>query len=66
MPIFEYACEKCAYKFDRLVMHAGSEVKCPICQSPAQKLYSSFAIGHSPVSTSNPTADFEPKICKNC
>jgi putative FmdB family regulatory protein len=66
MPLFEYACEGCAYKFDRLVLSANSEVKCPICQGPVKKLYSSFAVGHSQTSGFNSAAPFEPKICKNC
>jgi len=66
MPLFEYTCEKCALKFDRLVLRADSEVKCPMCQSRVKKLYSSFAVGHAQVSAFNPTASFEPKVCKNC
>jgi putative FmdB family regulatory protein len=66
MPLFEYNCEKCTYKFEKLVLSPGSEVKCPLCQNQVKKLYSSFAIGHSGVSSFNPTADFEPKICRNC
>jgi len=66
MPLFEYTCEKCAYKFDQLVLRSDSEVKCPICQNRVKKLYSSFAVGHSQVSGSNFPADFEPKVCKNC
>jgi putative FmdB family regulatory protein len=66
MPIFEYTCEKCAYKFERVVLHAGSEVKCPMCQSPVQKLYSSFAVGHSPNAAADLPDSFGPKMCKNC
>lgn len=66
MPLFEYSCEKCTYKFDRLVLHSDTEVKCPICQSRVKKLYSSFAVGHSQASGFNPAAHFEPKVCKSC
>ncbi len=66
MPIFEYTCEKCNNKFDQLVLRADSEVKCPVCRNPVKKLYSSFAVGHSQVSASNPMTSFEPKICRNC
>ncbi len=66
MPLFEYACEKCTYQFDQLVLHADTEVKCPICQKPAKKLFSKSAVGHSQPSGFNPAAEFEPKICKNC
>jgi putative FmdB family regulatory protein len=66
MPIFEYTCEKCDYRFDRLMIRSDSEVKCPICQNRVKKLYSSFSVGHSQVSAFNPQASFEPKLCKNC
>ncbi|MBI5579564.1 MAG: zinc ribbon domain-containing protein [Deltaproteobacteria bacterium] len=66
MPIFEYTCEKCEYRFDQLMIRADSEVKCPICRSRVKKLYSSFSVGHSQFSASNLPASFEPKMCKNC
>jgi putative FmdB family regulatory protein len=66
MPLFEYTCEKCTNKFERLVLTSNSEVRCPICQSQVKKLFSSFAVGHSDPSSFNPAASFEPKICRNC
>jgi putative FmdB family regulatory protein len=66
MPIFEYNCKKCGYKFDRMVFRADNEVKCPICQSRVEKLFSSFAVGRSQGTGFNPSPSFEPKICKNC
>ena len=66
MPIFEYACEKCDYRFDRLVLRADSDVKCPLCQSKAKKLFSSFAVGHAQASGSSLPDSFEPKLCRNC
>jgi putative FmdB family regulatory protein len=31
MPIYEYNCEHCSYKFDKLVMSPNAEMKCPLC-----------------------------------
>ena len=31
MPIYEYNCEHCSYKFDKLVMSHNTHVKCPLC-----------------------------------
>lgn len=44
MPIYEYACEACETKFEKLVRRATDEVTCPSCQSPniAQQ-WSTFA-----------------------
>ncbi len=35
MPIYEYKCEKCGYKFEKLVLASSGEPKvgCPRCQS---------------------------------
>lgn len=66
MPIFEYTCEKCNYRFDRLVLRADSDVKCPLCQSEVKKLFSSFAVGHAQASASNLPDSFGPKLCRNC
>jgi len=45
MPIFEYRCESCDSKFEKLVRRAGDAVECPKC-GPSSKLevqYSTFA-----------------------
>lgn len=44
MPIFEYACEACDHKFEKLVFNDRVEVACPACQSlRLRKLFSVFA-----------------------
>jgi putative FmdB family regulatory protein len=45
MPIFEYLCEDCGNKFEKLVRRPGTEaVLCPSCgQSHLEQQYSSFA-----------------------
>ncbi|HEY4361675.1 MAG TPA: zinc ribbon domain-containing protein [Bryobacteraceae bacterium] len=45
MPIFEYKCEDCGSKFEKLVRRPGAEdVLCPSCgQSHLEQQYSSFA-----------------------
>jgi putative FmdB family regulatory protein len=42
MPIYEYNCEHCSYKFDKLVMGHNTDVKCPLCQGGVKKLMSSL------------------------
>jgi len=32
MPIYEYNCETCSYKFDKRVMDPDTEMKFPLCQ----------------------------------
>jgi len=31
MPIYEYACEECGTKFEKLLRRASEEVACPQC-----------------------------------
>ena len=45
MPIYEYNCEHCSYKFDKLVMSHNTDVKCPLCQGGVKKLMSTFSVG---------------------
>ena len=66
MPIFEYNCDHCGYKFDRLVMNHKSEVKCPLCQGKVEKLMSAFSVGHTDSFTGNLPPGTGPKMCTNC
>ena len=44
MPIFEYSCEKCGEKFEKLVKNQEVKVACEKCGSKkVTKLFSSFA-----------------------
>ncbi|HEX5019072.1 MAG TPA: zinc ribbon domain-containing protein [Candidatus Binatia bacterium] len=35
MPIFEYQCCKCKYRFETIVLSAREKITCPECQSSA-------------------------------
>ena len=44
MPIFEYVCEDCGTKFEKLVRHNGDAIACPGCgQSHLATALSTFA-----------------------
>jgi len=44
MPIFEYLCDDCGTKFEKLVRRADDKVLCPHCgESHLQTQYSTFA-----------------------
>ena len=58
MPIYEYRCEKCGEKFDRLVasFRSVTEVDCPKCESPeVKKTLSNFSARIAATSKSCPT-----------
>ncbi|MBN2799565.1 MAG: zinc ribbon domain-containing protein [Deltaproteobacteria bacterium] len=40
MPIYEYACESCGHRFERLVRHDALPPECPECGEPTRKLVS--------------------------
>ncbi len=66
MPIFEYNCEHCSHKFDKLVVSLDSQVKCPLCQGDVKKLMSTFSVGASHDINSNLPPMAGPKMCTNC
>ena len=44
MPIFEYLCEDCGSKFEKLVRNGANGVHCPSCgQEHLQQQFSTFA-----------------------
>ena len=44
MPIFEYLCDECGTKFEKLVRRAGDATLCPSCgDSHVTTQYSTFA-----------------------
>ena len=43
MPIYEYVCATCEYKFDKLQSMSAVGADCPRCGQPAKKAISLFA-----------------------
>ncbi len=66
MPIYEYNCEPCSYKFDLMVTTQKAEVRCPLCQGKVKKLMSSFSVGASNNMAGGIPAAAGPKMCTNC
>ena len=45
MPLFEYKCEKCGHRFEKIEKHSASETKkCPQCRGKASRLLHAPAI----------------------
>ncbi len=66
MPIFEYNCEHCSYRFDKLLISGDAQMKCPLCQRDVKKLMSTFSVGASHNATSNLPPTAGPKMCTTC
>jgi putative FmdB family regulatory protein len=57
MPIYEYACNGCGTRFEKLVRRFAEEVSCPSCASGSvDKQLSVFAVGASSAPGSSPSA----------
>ena len=53
MPIYEYVCEDCQTRHERIVMSNGAKVECPKCRSKKQTIqFSVFAAPNSNGSSS--------------
>lgn len=66
MPLFEYTCNNCHYRFDKMVARWDSQVKCPVCQGEVKKLMSTFAVGTSNKGAAEGLPAMGPKMCSNC
>jgi len=45
VPLYEYACDACGHRFERLVRTGETPDACPSCEAPApRKLFSAFAV----------------------
>jgi putative FmdB family regulatory protein len=66
MPLYEYQCESCDYKFDKLVLNRDSEVHCPICHGGVKKLMSTFSYAVQSSISSPATMNAQPKMCTSC
>jgi putative FmdB family regulatory protein len=57
MPIYEYVCEDCAARHERIVMSNGSPVTCPKCGSRKQTMqFSVFAAPANGGKSAGPSA----------
>jgi putative FmdB family regulatory protein len=66
MPIYEYTCESCQTRFDRLIksMTKAEPVHCPKCGSPkTARALSVFAVG---AESAKSPASPEPGLCGRC
>ncbi len=66
MPLFEYQCNQCRYRFDKMVQRFDTKVTCPVCQGDVQKLMSTFSVGQAQQDANNLPPELRPKMCTNC
>ena len=66
MPIYEYTCDHCSYKFDKLVAPGNARVTCPLCQGQVKKLMSTFSVGASQPAVGGMPDMGGSKMCTNC
>jgi putative FmdB family regulatory protein len=57
MPIFEYACDQCGTKFEKLVRRSEDGIECPSCTSTrlTQQLSTFSAHANAPAKTAMPS-----------
>lgn len=57
MPLYEYHCQTCDHKFDKLQSMSATGADCPRCEQPARRAISVFA---SVSKGDSPSSDFSP------
>ncbi len=71
MPIYEFSCNDCSQKFEKLIMRKGQKILCPECSGDqVKKLISSCNFGSSdgtvqPAST-NSCSSCTATSCSSC
>jgi putative FmdB family regulatory protein len=64
MPIYEYVCNDCQARYERIVMSARQEIECPKCASKRHTLQLSvFSAGKSSNGTSSSGSAFPSGGC---
>jgi len=69
MPIYEYRCQSCETKFEKLVRRAtdAMETGCPSCgDKHLEQQYSTFAARGGTFSASRDDASFTPAQSRSC
>ena len=69
MPIYEYVCEECATRFERVVMSKNGKPECPKCGSRKAALqFSVFAAhgGNGSSTSSSGSSDSESASASSC
>lgn len=64
MPIYEYACESCDHKFEKLIFNTAAEVDCPSCHGT--KLRKLFSVFSSVSGGSDAMPSFDGGACGRC
>jgi len=47
MPIFEYVCDDCGARYERIVMNGNTKITCPKCESGKHTVQLSVFAAHS-------------------
>ena len=64
MPIYEYVCNDCEARYERIVMSASQEIACPKCESKRHTLQLSvFSTGKS---ANGSASSSESSVSGNC
>lgn len=66
MPIFEYACQKCDHRFEKIV-NGSAAPACPACGGRRlERQLSVFAVAAKTTGTAPKAGDFRPGACGSC
>jgi len=67
MPLYEYICDRCNLKFDRILSGSSDEkIKCPKCGKTARRLMTTLMKSGKGSTASCDTCTPSPSACSKC
>jgi putative FmdB family regulatory protein len=66
MPIYEYVCDDCGTRYERIVMNGNAKISCPKCSSAKGTIQLSVFAAHGAKSAGGPAASADSGPAGGC
>lgn len=66
MPIYEYVCDACKFRFERIITAKNGKPECPKCGSRRSTIQFSTFAAHTPNGSSSSAASTDASASSGC